>query len=158
MGKEIERKFMVKEQALPDLGAGTRLRQGYLSLAKTTTVRVRSDGARGYLTVKGMARGAARPEYEYEIPVSDAEEMLASLCEQPLIEKTRYRISFAGLTWEVDRFAAENAGLIVAEVELSDEAQPIALPEWIGREVTGDPRFFNANLVRHPFTEWQDRV
>ncbi len=95
-----------------------------------------------------------RPEYEYEIPLADVKEILDRLCERPLIEKTRYRIQFGGLTWEVDEFEGENRGLITAEVELTDENQEVSLPDWIGAEVTGDPRYFNSNLVAHPFSRW----
>ena len=109
---------------------------------------------RDYLTVKGVSVGARRSEYEYEIPRADAEAMLDELCERPLIEKTRRKIPFAGLVWEVDEFAGENAGLVVAEVELEDETQEVALPEWVGEEVTGDPRYFNANLIARPFKTW----
>lgn len=154
MGKEIERKFLVKNDSWRGQGSGKRYRQGYLSTVKERTVRVRTAGEKAFLTIKGITVGASRSEYEYEIPVADANEMLARLCEQPLIEKTRYRISHTGLVWEVDEFEGENRGLITAEVELGDEHQPVPLPGWIGKEVTGDPRYFNANLVAKPFTTW----
>jgi adenylate cyclase len=154
MGKEIERKFLVKDHSWQGQDAGKRYRQGYLSTVKERTVRVRIGGDKGFLTVKGITVGASRSEYEYEIPVADANEMLDRLCERPLIEKTRYRISLAGLLWEVDEFEGENRGLITAEVELKDEHQSLTLPGWVGQEVTGDPRYFNANLVAKPFTTW----
>ncbi len=154
MAKEIERKFLVKNDEWRGQAAGKRYRQGYLSTVKERTVRVRTAGEKGFLTIKGITVGASRPEYEYEIPVGDADEMLDGLCEKPLIEKTRYRIPDAGLTWEVDEFEGDNAGLITAEVELKDENQSVSLPAWIGQEVTGDPRYFNANLVAKPFTKW----
>src|SRR5262252_3484667 len=137
MGKEIERKFLVKSDAWRDQAQGKRYRQGYLSTVKERTVRVRTAGNSGFLTIKGITVAASRPEYEYEIPVADANEMLDHLCEHPLIEKTRYRISHDGLTWEVDEFEGDNRGLITAEVELKDEHQSVTLPNWVGREVTG---------------------
>lgn len=154
MATEIERKYLVVDDAWRSLAAGTVFRQGYLSTVKERTVRIRVVGDRGYLTVKGLTVGAVRSEFEYEIPIADAEQMLNELCERPLIEKTRYVIEANGLTWEIDRFSGVNEGLVVAEVELEDEAQPIVLPEWIGEEVTHDARYFNANLISHPFSEW----
>jgi len=154
MGKEIERKYLVKGDSWRGKDKGKHYRQGYLSTVKERTVRVRTVGESGYITVKGITVGASRSEYEYEIPVADANEMLDRICERPWIEKTRYRIPQDDLIWEVDEFEGENRGLIVAEVELKDEHQPVTLPEWIGKEVTDDPRYFNANLVAKPFTTW----
>jgi adenylate cyclase len=154
MGKEIERKFRVKGDAWKALSKGTRYRQGYLNSVKERTVRVRTVGDKGFLTVKGITTGASRTEYEYPIPVPDAEGMLNDLCEKPLIEKNRYKIKDRNLTWEVDEFFGENQGLIVAEVELESESQSVEKPDWIGEEVTGDPRYFNANLIKHPYTKW----
>ena len=154
MGKEIERKFLVKGDDWRGLAQGKRYRQGYLSTVKERTVRVRTVGDKAYITVKGISSGATRAEYEYEIPLADADEMLDKLCEHPLIEKTRYRIPQDEVTWEVDEFEGENRGLIVAEVELKDEQQAIKLPLWLGKEVTDDPRYFNANLVAKPFIKW----
>lgn len=156
MALEIERKFLVKGDSWRKLASGTPYRQGYLSHRKECTVRVRIAGRRGYLTIKGENNGTARREYEYEIPLFEAREMLDKICQRPLIEKTRYKIQHANLTWEVDEFAGDNAGLILAEVELSDENQKIELPEWIGEEVTGDPKYFNANLARHPYSRWKE--
>lgn len=154
MAHEIERKFLVTSDAWRALAEGTVYRQGYLSSVKERTVRVRTVGDKGYLTVKGITRGAKRVEFEYEIPVADAEAMLYGRCERPLIEKTRHEIPFHGLIWEVDEFAGENEGLVVAEVELSDEDQEIRLPDWVGEEVTEDPRYFNSNLIAHPYKTW----
>ena len=154
MAQEIERKFLVNGDAWRALASGTRYRQGYLSTVKERTVRVRTIDDQGFLTIKGVTVGARRAEYEYPIPVQDANEMLDGLCERPLIEKTRYKIKHAGLIWEVDEFAGENQGLIIAEVELSDEAQALELPEWVGAEVTDDPRYYNANLIAHPYRTW----
>jgi len=154
MTKEIERKFLVAGEAWRALAEGTRYRQGYLSTVKERTVRVRTIGDKGFLTIKGLSRGATRSEYEYEIPAADAEEMLDELCEKPIIEKNRYKIPLEGVTWEVDEFFGVNAGLIVAEVELQSEDQAFAKPEWIGEEVTDDPKYFNANLIARPYSTW----
>jgi adenylate cyclase len=153
MALEIERKFLVKEDTWGS-EQGTRYRQGYLNSVKERTVRVRTIGDKGYLTIKGVSKGPVRTEYEYEIPVTEAEAMLDELCEKPLIEKKRYKIEFKGLIWEVDEFFGENQGLIVAEVELEKEDQAFLKPEWVGEEVTGDPKYFNANLIHNPFQNW----
>ncbi len=154
MAQEIERKFLVKGEAWRSLARGKVCRQGYLSTVQERSVRVRVVGGTGYLTVKGPSVGARRSEYEYQIPLTDAEAMLDELCERPLIEKTRFAIPLDGLTWEVDEFAGHNRGLIVAEVELTAEDQEIRRPDWIGEEVTDDPRYFNSNLIAHPFKDW----
>jgi len=154
MAQEIERKFLLKSDEWRALATGTAYRQGYLSTDKRATVRVRTVGAQGFLTIKGLTVGAARSEYEYEIPLADALAMLESLAEKPLIEKMRYAIPVGGLVWEVDEFFGENAGLIVAEVELGSEDQVFEKPRWVGEEVTADPRYFNANLVKTPFSRW----
>ncbi len=154
MGKEIERKFLVSGDAWRELAEGTRYRQGYLSTVKERTVRVRTINAKGYLTVKGVSKGITRVEFEYEIPLADANALLDDLCERPLIEKTRYKIPLGDFTWEVDDFDGENKGLILAEVELQDENQSVEIPPWIGAEVSDDPRYFNANLIRNPYCKW----
>jgi adenylate cyclase len=154
MAQEIERKFLVIGTPWKNGAEGRRYRQGYLSLERGKTVRVRTDGSRGYLTVKGATTGFTRPEFEYEIPVQDARQMLDQLCYRPIIEKTRYKIEHCGLVWEVDVFERENEGLVLAEVELTDENVEITLPDWVGKEVTGDGRYSNASLVRHPFAGW----
>ena len=155
MGIEIERKFLVTSQEWRELADGIDYRQGYLSTVKERTVRVRTVGERGYITVKGITVGAKRSEFEYEIPRADADSMINYLCERPIIFKTRYTVPHQGHVWEIDDFHLENAGLIVAEVELSDPDEWFAKPSWIGEEVTGDPRYFNANLVKYPFREWR---
>jgi len=164
MPTEIERKFLVKgeqwrRQSQPNtsLATGTVYRQGYLSTKKGCSVRVRLAGEQGYLTIKGLTVGISRAEYEYAIPAEEAQEMLDNLCDRPLIEKTRYKIEFAGLIWEVDEFAGENQGLIVAEVELTHANQSIELPDWIDKEVSDDPRYYNVNLVQHPYSEWSEQ-
>ena len=154
MGKEIERKYLVKGDSWRAGAHGKRYRQGYLSTVKERTVRVRIAGDQGFLTIKGITIGDTRPEYEYEIPLTDANEILDHLAERPIIEKTRYRIPQDDIVWEVDEFEGVNRGLIVAEVELKSETQQVRLPDWIGEEVSTDPRYFNANLVAKPFTTW----
>ncbi len=154
MAKEIERKYLIKGDAWRILAKGTAYRQGYLSTEKERTVRVRTIDDKGFLTIKGITVGATRAEYEYEIPAADANEMLTNLCEKPLVEKNRHKIKIGALTWEIDEFLGVNLGLIVAEVELTDENQRIDLPDWIGQEVTGDPKYFNSNLTKNPFTKW----
>lgn len=153
MAKEIERKFLVNGDSWRQLGEGSLYRQGYIP-SQGATVRVRIAGNQGYLTIKGPTVNFSRSEFEYPIPLADAQEMLDTLCDRPLIEKTRYKIEWAGLVWEVDEFAGANQGLILAEVELTDEAQQVEIPDWIGTEVTGDNRYFNSYLVKHPFAEW----
>ncbi len=154
MGQEVERKFLVKGDAWRNLARGILCRQGYLSRCKERVVRVRTIGNKGYLAIKGITSGASRLEYEYEIPISEANEMLDLVCEKPLIEKKRYRLRYQGLVWEVDEFLGENYGLILAEVELSSENQEFQKPDWLGEEVTGDPKYFNSNLVIQPFSKW----
>jgi len=154
MGKEIERKFLVTGDGWR-AGQSSDYRQGYLSIDKRHTVRVRVSGDTARLTVKGISQGATRAEYEYPIPINDAEVMLDTLCLRPLIEKRRYRIEHQGMTWEVDEFRGDNAGLVVAEIELQDEQQQFDTPSWVGTEVTSDPRFYNANLVAHPYRSWE---
>ena len=153
MAHEIERKFLVKEGIWREAAAQI-YRQGYLSTVKERTVRVRTINDKGYLTVKGISVGASRLEFEYEIPVADADEMLDNLCEKPLIEKRRYKLDDGGLTWEIDVFFGDNEGLIVAEVELESEGQAFHKPDWVDEEVTSDPRYYNANLIAHPYSHW----
>ena len=153
MGKEIERKYLVIGQDWKELGAGVLFRQGYLNSRKERVVRVRTMGDQARLTVKGITVGASRLEFEYEIPREDCDQLL-ELCEQPIIEKTRYKIPVGDLVWEVDEFHGVNQGLVVAECELTSEDQDIDKPDWIGEEVTGDSRYFNSNLIARPFTSW----
>ena len=154
MGREIERKYLVRGNSWREAGDPVRYRQGYLSTDKERVVRVRRAGDRAFLTIKGLPRGISRPEYEYEISVDEADEMLGLLCIRPFIEKKRYKCEYEGLTWEIDEFQGENEGLILAEVELENENQEIPLPEWIGDEVSHDPRYTNAGLVHHPYKAW----
>ena len=154
MAKEIERKFLVQGDAWRDLAAGHYYCQGYVPTQGISTVRVRIIGEQGYLTLKGPVKGISRSEFEYEIPVADAQAMLAELCQTPFIEKYRYRIQLEAWVWEVDEFLGENQGLILAEVELTHAEQTVDLPAWIVKEVTGDPRYYNSNLVKNPFKNW----
>lgn len=156
MGLEIERKFLVNTAKWQPKGPGTEIRQGYLSLTPERVVRIRQTSAGCWLTIKGKSRGAVRSEFEYPIPRNDAEMMLSSVCIQPVIEKTRYKIEFSGKIWEVDVFKGENSGLVLAEIELESENDNFKLPDWVGLEVTGDSRFYNVNLVRKPYSEWEN--
>lgn len=155
MGVEIEKKYLVKGNAWKVGAKGVQYRQGYLSSHPSRTVRIRTVEDKGYLTIKGIATGATRSEYEYEIPGAEATELLRDLCEKPIIEKIRYKIPYEGLLWEVDEFLGENAGLVVAEVELADENQPVPVPPWAGTEVTSDARYYNANLFKNPYSQWE---
>ncbi|MCF7848079.1 MAG: CYTH domain-containing protein [Kiritimatiellales bacterium] len=153
MGIEIERKFLVQNDSWKQQApAGLVCRQGYLVSDHDKTVRIRVIGDKAFLTIKGATYGLSRSEFEYEIPVFDAEDML-QLCGNP-VEKTRYRIEHEGMTWELDVFSGENEGLVMAEIELESEDQRFDLPEWVGDEVTGDIRYYNAFLSKHPFKAW----
>lgn len=154
MAVEIERKFLVTSDDWKYLAQPVFMRQGYLSSQPGRVVRVRIEGQVAMLTIKGKTQGISRGEWEYPIPVADAQELLDGLCEQPLIEKQRYRIPIDEVVWEVDEFFGENAGLVVAEVELQDPNQTFQLPAWLGVEVTHDYRYANANLFKHPYTKW----
>ncbi len=155
MGREIERKFLVTGDGWRKGARRSRLTQGYLLAAKDKSVRVRLEDGRGTVTIKGPSRGAGRAEYEYAIPAADARELLRTLCEKPLIEKTRSRVRFCGLVWEIDEFSGDNKGLVVAEVELRRAKQKVSLPPWAGKEVTRDPRYLNANLFKNPYRRWR---
>ena len=152
MPKEIERKFLVDKTWKPS-GDGENISQGYLSNKKEAVVRVRIKGKKGYLTVKGENKGITRAEFEYEIPVGDAEEML-KLCEKKL-EKVRYKEKVGAHTFEIDVFGGDNEGLTVAEVELKSEDEAFAKPEWILEEVSGDTKYYNSNLVSNPYKLWK---
>ncbi len=154
MSVEIERKFLVQGDAWRGLAIGRYYCQGYVPTQGKQTVRVRIIGDQGYLTLKGPVVGISRSEFEYEIPLADAQAILTELCQRPLIEKHRYRIALGETVWEVDEFLGENQGLILAEVELTHAGQTVDLPVWIGEEVTGDPRYYNSNLVENPFKDW----
>lgn len=153
MGTEIERKFLIASDAWRCAGDGERFQQGYLSVDPERTVRIRLAGERARLTIKGRTVGATRPEFEYDIPVEDARQLL-SLCIPPLIEKTRYRLRSGRHTWEIDEFHGCNAGLVVAEVELESEDEEVVLPDWVGAEVTEQPAYYNACLTQRPYSTW----
>lgn len=154
MATETERKFLVKGTEWRQ-GDPVHVRQAYLNRDKERTVRVRIAGSRAYLTIKGLSQGASRPEFEYEIPLPDAQ-VLLTLCDGPSLEKNRYTVQHGGATWEIDEFLGANAGLVIAEIELEDEQQSFQRPSWVSTEVTGDPRYFNANLVGAPYRNWRD--
>jgi CYTH domain-containing protein len=155
MPREIERKFLVTSNQYRHLSKGIYYQQGYLSTAKERSVRIRIANGKGFLTIKGISKGATRKEYEYEIPVADAQEILNDLCVKPMIEKYRYTVDHKGFTWEVDEFIGDNEGLVIAEIELNTEDQIFIKPEWIGEEITHDPRFYNINLIANPFSRWK---
>ena len=153
MATEIERKFLVQGKPWRD-GAGTRVIQGYLNRDKHRTVRVRLKGDEAFITIKSVTQGATRAEFEYDIPLSDAEQLL-KLCDGPIVEKNRYVIEHEGATWEVDEFLGDNAGLVVAEIELKSEDQSFSRPSWLGKEVTDDRRYYNSNLATQPYRQWR---
>ncbi|MFP4648445.1 MAG: CYTH domain-containing protein [Halorhodospira sp.] len=155
MAQEIERKFLLcSDEWRRYADTGQRMRQGYLIGAQRASIRVRVSGDQAWLNIKSATLGVERREYEYSIPLSDAEEMLAELCERPQIEKVRYEVVWVGHTWEVDVFEGDNAGLVVAEIELASPEEPFERPPWIGEEVSDDPRYYNVCLIQHPYREW----
>lgn len=153
MAAEIERKFLVADDSWRDGSRGVRIAQGYLSQDPDRTVRVRLAGEKAWITIKGRTQGITRAEFEYAIPPADARELLG-LCLPSVIDKTRHEIRHGGHVWEVDVFHGGNDGLIVAEVELSDENETPEMPPWVGEEVSDDARYFNSHLATHPFTCW----
>lgn len=152
MAIEIERKFRVTGTGWRTAD-GVRYTQGYLNRDKARTVRVRLAGQQAWLTIKGATSGATRAEFEYAIPVADAAALL-QLCDGPLIDKTRYTQTVGNTVWEVDEFHGDNSGLVVAEVELAGEDDAFNRPDWLGEEVTHDPRYFNSALITRPFNSW----
>ena len=156
MAMEIERKFLVRGDAWRQAARDAqRLRQGYLNNEARCSVRVRTGPAQAWLNIKGATVGAERQEFEYEIPLEEAEQMLDSLSLGPLIEKTRYFIDAGPHVWEVDEFEGDNAGLVVAEIELGHADEAFAKPGWLGEEVTDDVRYYNTSLCRHPYKHWR---
>ena len=153
MGTEIERKFLVNTSDYPKTD-GVVYRQGYLPTERGTTVRIRTTDTGAVISIKGATVGISRKEYEYSIPVADANEMLSSLCSGYIVEKVRYRIQQGDLVWEVDEFQGENKGLVVAEVELSSADQEVMIPNWVGEEVSTDLRYTNLALSRTPYRFW----
>ena len=155
MAQEIERKFLVKGDYKSSTKKETRITQGYLSSVPERTVRVRINGDKGFITIKGIgnASGASRYEWEKEIPVNEVKELL-EICEPGIIDKTRFLVASGKHTFEVDEFYGNNKGLTVAEVELSDENEEFIKPEWLGEEVTGDVKYFNSMLMKNPYKNW----
>ena len=158
MSKEIERKFLIDRNLWQPQNDGVEIRQGYLSLEPERTVRVRTKGNHGYLTVKGKNQGISRTEFEYEIPYSDACQMLNELCLHPLVEKTRYIEKHGCQIWEIDIFHGDNEGLAVAEAELVSEDIALELPNWIVSEVSDDSRYYNSSLMKLPYKKWHNDV
>lgn len=156
MATEIERKFLVKSDAWSEGPAGVAICQGYLCRDPERTVRVRIAGDKAFLTIKGMSRGISRLEFEYAIPPEEARQLL-ELCLPPLLEKVRYERWHGGHCWEIDEFEGENAGLIVAEIELPEADTDFEIPDWAGKEVSDDPRYYNARLAEEPWSEWGSR-
>ncbi|MEJ2060090.1 MAG: CYTH domain-containing protein [Gammaproteobacteria bacterium] len=157
MGREVERKFLVISEAWRDrVDRSVRYRQGYLNQSGNASVRVRVSDQKAHLNIKGATLGVERQEYEYEIPLAEAHEILSTLCEGPLIEKTRHYVEHAGHVWEVDVFEGDNAGLVVAEIELAEPEEAFERPDWLGEEVSHDPRYYNVCLVKHPYKDWNE--
>lgn len=155
MGTEVERKFLVTSDAWrAGVRDALRMRQGYLPGIETASVRVRIAGERAWLNIKSATLDVSRREYEVPIALKDAEEILELLCERPLIEKTRHHVPHGRHLWEVDVFEGENAGLVVAEIELRTPDEPFERPPWLGEEVSHDPRYYNVSLVRQPYRVW----
>ena len=156
MAQEIEKKFLVAGEFKESAKKATRITQGYFSSVPERTVRVRVKGEKGYITVKGIGNdsGASRFEWEKEIPVEDVRDLL-KICEPGVIDKTRYLVDCDGHTFEVDEFYGDNEGLVVAEVELSDENEAFTRPSWLGEEVTGDKKYYNSMLMKNPYKNWK---
>jgi adenylate cyclase len=155
MSLEIERKFLVRNIDFLKSLKGTPYAQAYLNTKNERTVRVRIAGKKGLLTIKGKARGMTRQEYEYEIPLKDAKEMMLSLCKKSPVRKIRYKVKFKGFVWDVDVYKGDNEGLVTAEIELDHENQEFERPEWLGQEVTYDKRYRNSRLFTHPYKNWE---
>jgi adenylate cyclase len=156
MPQEIERKFLVKDSSYRQMGDSLHIHQGFLSTDKERVVRIRIHGKKAMITIKGSSEGLTRPEFEYMIPVEDSQFLLENLCIKPTIEKYRYNVNFEGFTWEIDEFLGENEGLVIAEIELKSDDQDFPKPAWIGEEVSGDARYYNASLVTNPYKRWKD--
>ncbi len=155
MGLEIERKFLLKKLPPTLKSKGVLIKQGYIKNHKASVVRVRRLDNKGFLTIKGETLDGVCPEYEYGIPSQDADQLLDFFCRKPLIEKKRYQIENAGSQWIIDEFYNENKGLIIAEIELDSRDQEFEIPDWVDKEVTGDPKYFNASLIDTPYSKWE---
>jgi adenylate cyclase len=155
MAVEIERKFLVASDSWKaQVESESSLKQGYLSAEEALSVRVRIAKGKGQLTIKGGTSGISRSEYEYDIPLDDAQEMIANLVSGSVIDKTRYKVRCGDHLWDLDVFHGDNQGLVMAEVELASESEAFLMPDWAGQEVSDDPRYYNANLITHPFCDW----
>lgn len=156
MGKEIERKYLVNHEKWKRVSKpyGQHYKQGYILLNPEKTIRIRISDIHGFITIKGKAIGLSRPEYEYEIPLDDAKELLDNFCVGSLT-KTRYKIKYKNKLWEVDEFAGDNAGLLIAEIELKSENELFDVPEWVEKEATGETKYYNANLIMNPYKNWE---
>jgi len=152
---EIEKKFLLKYLPSSLLTSSTLICQGYMVNKKNMVIRIRVSGDKAFIAVKGITSNASRKEYEYPVPQQDAMEMLWLFCKKPLIEKTRYQIKFKGFEWVIDLFSGSNKGLVVAEIELDSIDQVFEKPDWIGKEVTHDIRYFNSNLIKAPYSTWK---
>lgn len=153
MALEIERKFLVDTSKWIPTKRGTKIIQAYLGLFPSPTIRIRIAGNKAFLTIKGTSRTISRPEFEYEVPVEDAKELMKLAISNP-VEKTRYRVQHEGSLWEVDVFKGKNKGLVMAEIELESENQYFSRPNWLLQEVSDDGRFYNSYLSGHPFQHW----
>jgi adenylate cyclase len=159
MAIEIEHKFLLtNDDWRKSVSHSVVYRQGYLSSQPTSSIRVRVSNNQAWLNIKSAVIGTQRHEYEYEIPLSDAQEILTNLCVKPLIEKTRHFVTHKNHLWEIDEFEGENAGLIVAEIELDSLDEAFAKPVWLGTEVTQDLRYYNNNLAKNPYSQWRDNA
>ncbi|MGZ5026679.1 MAG: CYTH domain-containing protein [Methylobacter sp.] len=157
MAIEIEHKFLLANDDWRNyVSHSEKYRQGYLSSQPTSSIRVRTSNAHAWLNIKTATIGTHRHEYEYEIPMADANEILNNLCRKPLIEKTRHFVTYDSHVWEIDEFEGDNQGLIVAEIELDETGQSFSKPLWLGKEVTSDLRYYNNNLATHPYSEWHE--
>lgn len=154
MAQEIERKFLVRQDKLSLPDNGVRITQGYIDTVSNTAVRVRLKGDKAFLTLKGENTGMTRLEFEYAIPVEDAQTMIDAFCAGSTVDKTRYEIPQGQHVWEVDIFYGANDGLVVAEIELQSESDSFERPEWLAEEVTEDARYYNVNLLKNPFSSW----
>jgi len=154
MGLEIEKKFLIKNDNWKQFVSEEKeITQGYLNANPNRTVRVRITGKQGFLTIKSKSKGSVRSEFEYEIPIEDATELI-ELCEKPILSKTRFIVKFENHKWEIDVFEKENKGLVVAEIELSKEDEFFLTPDWIGKEVTEETKYYNLQLIENPYSEW----
>lgn len=155
MAIEIERKFLVENDHWRDqVTRVSHFKQGYMGNSKHCSIRVRTEGERAWINIKSATLGITRKEYDYEIPVEDASEILANLCDKPLIEKSRYLVKHEQHVWEIDVFEGANKGLVVAEIELADTNESFSMPDWAGAEVSDDPRYYNVCLIENPYSAW----